>query len=352
MQAQKRMELPDILRGLAVIFMIVIHVLNVYGNSAASHGTVHDIVDFMGGPPAAPVFMFVMGFFILLKRPTPADAFKRGMWLVVLGYGLNFVRGYLPVNLAVYLLGYDLSYFPDSYSNYYLLWNVDILIFAGLAYIAVGLLVQISEHPVFLIAAAVLTAAVSPSLWGVGADVPVLKHILNPIWGADGDLVTFPFFPWVVYPILGAASASLYKRDWPEKRMVLVSMLTGVFLLIGGGILLALDFERFFNDYGQQHWGALIAFSGFVLLWGLLVRWLNRVYPASWRTGLLKYMSRNLTVVYVFQWLIIGWGMLLIPAHSLTFWQVMAGSLVVTALSCPLAGLYRRMRVCRREGVS
>ncbi len=343
MKKHNRLELPDILRGLAVIFMIVIHVLNVYGNQAASQGIRYEITDFMGGPPAAPVFMAIMGFFFQIKKPILPVAIKRGVQLTLLGYGLNFVRGFLPVFLAKEFMGWDASAFPEMYSYYYLLWNVDILIFAGLAFIGMGLLSQISERPLFLIGSAALIGIISPFLWGIGSDLPILGHILNPIWGADPDLVTFPFFPWMVYPILGMVAAIYYKREIPPRKLLKRSLLAGTLLFASGGILLFINFDRFFNDYGQQSWGAVLAFSGFIILWSLLIMGVNRLYPDNWKTGFLRFLSKNLTVIYVFQWLLIGWAFWFIPFHSLSYAQVMIMTVVVTVLSCLGTLTYKKL---------
>ena len=179
----KRMELPDLLRGLAIIFMVLVHVMNIYGDLNASSGAKHAIVDFLGGPPAAPVFMVVMGFFFMYKKTSLQKSIKRGVGLLLTGYLLNFLRGYLPLALSIDMLGYPPDYYPELYSKYYMLWTVDILIFAGLAFIAMGFLRKISEHPLFLAAVVVLTAMLSPYLWGIGANVPIVKHPHQPILG-------------------------------------------------------------------------------------------------------------------------------------------------------------------------
>lgn len=341
---KKRMVVPDLLRGLAVIFMALVHMLNVYGNEAVTHSVWAEIIDFMGGPPAAPVFMMVMGFFFLLKKPAPAVAIRRGLSLLALGYGLNFLRGFLPLTLALDVFGYDPAYFPAMYTRYYMLFTVDILIFAGLAFIGMSLIATVSEHPLYLGGVALAVALVSPLLWGLGGDVSVLKHFLNPVWGADTDLITFPFFPWIVYPIMGMIAAALYRKGMSKGRVFKASLLAGVVLFIVGGILLLIDFDYFYNDYGQQRIGALLGFCGIVFLWGLLVWWIDRLIPKEWKPGLLRYLSRNLTTVYVGHWLILGWGMFIIQPHTLSLVWVLLGTVFLIALSCVITELLKRRK--------
>lgn len=343
-QSSKRLRLPDVLRGLAIVFMILIHVMNLYGNAEATSGWIYHLLDFLAGPPTGPIFMFTMGFFFMLKKPPFVPALRRGLTLILLGYGLNFLKGFLPVFLAREILGWDPAFFPEVYSNYYLIFNVEILIFAGLAYIAMAALSRLSEKPVFYAGVALSIALLSPLLWGIGESIPVMRHLVMPLWGADLDLVIFPFFPWAVYPILGMATALEYKRNQDHKRLWILSGGMGAALSLLGGGLLLVDFDRFFNDYGQQAWGATIAFSGFIFLWGMAMMCIDSVYPSRLKVGLLPYLSQNITTIYVFQWLIIGWMFYITPFHSLSLGQVLISVIIVTGVSCGLTEVYNRLR--------
>ena len=104
---------------------------------------------------------------------------------------------------------------------------------------------------------------------------PLLNILINPFWGADSDLVTFPLFPWLVFPVVGMICAVVYKQNPDEKMLVKNGIWAGGLLFTVGMILLVIDFDHFFNDYGQQQIGGLMAISGFVFLWGLLIHWLE-----------------------------------------------------------------------------
>lgn len=341
---KQRFEVPDILRGLAILFMIMIHVINMYGNEEATSGWPHLVLDFLAGPPAAPVFMFTMGFFFILKKPMFSTGIRRGIILIVTGYVLNIVKGFLPVFLAREVLGWDRSLFPDLYTNYYLILNVEILIFAGIAFILMNIISRISMRPVFFIALACLFMAISPFLWGLGSDIPVIKHLVLPLWGADTELVIFPVFPWIVYPLLGMASAMVFKDQKSPSRLYLLSGLFGVVLMAVGGTLLLIDFERFFHDYGQQAWGAVCAFSGFIFLWGMFIMFINKIMPSFLKMGFLSFLSKNITTVYIIQWILIGWLILCIPLHSVSLFGVCVVFICITIISCILTAIYNKIR--------
>lgn len=58
----------DIARGLAVLFMIIIHVQLVFANAGVWDTLLADINDFNGDIPAAPMFMFLLGIGINYSR--------------------------------------------------------------------------------------------------------------------------------------------------------------------------------------------------------------------------------------------------------------------------------------------
>jgi len=55
----------DIARGLAVFFMVLIHMQEYFLNAFSSEKLVGQWIDFFGGVPAAPVFMVLMGIGIV-----------------------------------------------------------------------------------------------------------------------------------------------------------------------------------------------------------------------------------------------------------------------------------------------
>ena len=77
----------DHVRGLAVIFMIVSHVALMFGSAEAAATSIGRFMnDFCGTAPAAPVFMLLMGIFMIFPGEKRAELlFCRGLKLFVLG---------------------------------------------------------------------------------------------------------------------------------------------------------------------------------------------------------------------------------------------------------------------------
>ena len=98
---KERIQSFDIIRGLAIIFMVLIHIFSTYGTIETNVSVVGEIVDFLGGPPTAPVFIFLMGaLFILSSKSNYKQKFFRGLGLIALGFVLNVCRGFIPYHLA------------------------------------------------------------------------------------------------------------------------------------------------------------------------------------------------------------------------------------------------------------
>jgi uncharacterized membrane protein len=110
-----RSWLPDQLKGLAVLWMILIHSMELFLIPAQSQHPIAQFAYFMGAVPAAPMFMILMGFFG--ARPgTPFlrilnRGFKLILWGLLLNLGLNFsliirwMLGKVEVNILQYILG-------------------------------------------------------------------------------------------------------------------------------------------------------------------------------------------------------------------------------------------------------
>ena len=76
----------------------------------------------------------------------------------------------------------------------------------------------------------------------------------------------------------------------------------GAILLVpdAGGILA-------FGDYYRSGLPVQLLLAGFVLLWLALLWWLDRRLSWVLVPRYLTSLSRNITAVYVIQWLLIGW---------------------------------------------
>ena len=271
-QAGKRVYAVDLARGLAVFFMILVHVLITNGNSEVEHSLFGEIIDRLGETPAAPVFMATMGISFYYSRNTELMAgIKRGLYIILLGYVLNFFRGVLPVFLIKLLAPSMAAGIPEAVANYYdVFMELDILHFAGLSLIVMAVFRELKVNKYFFLLLAGVVAIVSPILWGIHVNTPVLDHLLDYLWGDKpspveciGNLVSFPFFPWFFFVLIGMfLGQTLVTSADPNKTFKFAGII-GSLILIVSSIIIDGNFGYQMNDYYHSR-------PGFVFLpWAL-----------------------------------------------------------------------------------
>lgn len=316
-QKQFRLDFIDAARGLAVVFMIAVHTLEAYTHSYGQATWLGQAIEFLGGMPAAPVFVTLMGFSFAIAKPKPlGHQLKRGVKLIVAGYGLNLMRGSLPLWLAKMSDAAFLQQWPLAVQDeILLLMLVDILQFAGIAYIILALL-KGAPKLLYLVLSGICLM-VAPYLWGAQFGLPVIDWLLELFVG-DAPIgfaflqnkVAFPVLPWLAFPLLGAYLGLHYKArlaTGTQAQSLRWFTVLGA-LLFSLGLLLCLQNPDYqFNDYFHSREGAMLLMQGFVILWLCALHGLTRFMADSAVMGLLRQWSQGVTVIYIAQWILIIW---------------------------------------------
>lgn len=301
-----RIRSLDLARGLAVFFMILVHVLETYGTEDLYETIIGEAVEFLGGAPAAPVFMFLMGFFLIYPSDKGLKVnVIRGLKLMALGYLLSFLRYNFPEALGItdYGGGFELFSF---------VWEVDILQFAGIAMILLALIRHYLPWPRtwFLLAALVVVS--SPLLWGIDSGISAVDWLLGLLWGTYEE-VWFPVFPWLAFPLLGMVFRHFVETEDGQLRMDRRIVILGLAVLIAGLMLTYMNPEYHLGDYYRSGPGGIAWMCGFVVVWLFLCETAVRKIPDNRVFRLLYYWSKHVTTVYFVQWIIIGWGVAIFP---------------------------------------
>ncbi len=316
-QGKTRLPAIDLARGLAVFFMILVHVLITYSTSDVEHSTFGGIVGFLGGPPAAPVFMALMGISFYYSRHTELRyGIERGLWLILLGYILNLLRGVLPIVTIDLFAPSRAAQIPDAVANLAdASLELDILQFAGLAFIAMALIGEIRLNRYVLLLLAATTATVSPFLWRIGSDVPVAGHLLDYLWGdipskehCIGNLVSFPFFPWFAYVLVGMFLGDTLKRSTVLEKTFRKIGLAGVLISVASLALIAPNYGYHVGDYYHSRPGFVAFVVGFILVWIYLCHLAVKHIKENPAFEVIYYWSRNVNIIYLVQWVLIMWG--------------------------------------------
>ena len=294
----------DIARGLAVIFMVLIHTVEYYWDW--ENEVFDKVANFLGSPPAAPVFMFLLGCGIIYsRRSTPGQVFKRGIKMLALSYVFNALVYVLPYAISA-LINKDMEILEDSWTQIY---DADILQFAALAFIFFSIVLALKMKPWLV----VTTAAV---LTGIGmllnmlvpeVDSYALQAITGPFWGThEGSY--FPFTSWILYPATGYAFAYVLKRTENKKKLYLTVSPIGAVVYLAATFALLNFYEWDLLMDGEYYYTQNIFFN--IMFIGFVFAWLGICYALYHITAkpvmkVLEKFSSNVTIIYICQYVLI-----------------------------------------------
>ncbi len=296
----KRLILPDLLKGLAVLFMIQVHIMELFMDTAGRESLFGKLSMFLGGPFAAVVFMLVMGYFVAKNHKMPSQNAVRGIKIFILGFLLN-------IGLNFHLL-LKIKFAAWPYNPLEYLFGVDILYLAGLSIVVLSGLKFLAKGKgwaalVLLLTIAGLTGFMNEKLMPAGTN-----YVLPFVAGA-WRWSYFPLFPWLVYPLAGFAYAEFEGIIIPfftrQKTMsvILTTVLAGLVLLFSRQ---GIDTTSHLPLYYHHTFGYFLWAIGLVLLWILALRFLMQQFPETYAGNFFCRMGKSVTLIYVIQWLIIG----------------------------------------------
>jgi hypothetical protein len=300
----KRNQTADLLKGLAVIFMIQVHIMELFAKQDIYDGIAGKISLFFGGPPCAPVFMAVMGYFLFSSTKKTSYYIKRGCILffggLLLNIGLNFNLLY-----HIFFAGYDIN--PFDY-----IFGVDILPLAGMSVVLIGLLKLIFKNNYifyFLLAVIITTTYQYLPMFGTGHTS--LAYINAFLWG-NFEWSYFSLFPWFAYVLVGYSFRLIAdKIDLPTKFSInhsivfLIPTIIFIAFTIPYAVSIAhnLQGEGGYYDHNFLYFGWIIIFAlGYLMAADIVEDYAGKSMPIKF----IKWIGKNVTIFYVLQWLIIG----------------------------------------------
>jgi uncharacterized membrane protein len=340
---RERVRAFDLARGLAVFFMILVHVLWHWGAPATWTTPVGQAISFAGGPTAAPTFMFLMGASLAFSsRSSFSSLASRGVWLVFLGYLLNVLRGVIPATLGL-ATGVVTAEEIAPFTPAWLLTTVDIHHMAGLSLIAIAALRRFASPGWTWLGLAGALALASPSLRSLSFGTPLLDGPLTPVLGSAPN-VYYAVVPWLVYPLTGAVFGTLVARAADRRRVFGLGGLVGILFLVAGAGLIAVQRPSFdVSTYWREPLSFLVGIVGIVLVWLALCDRVARQPAIDRRLGLIYGWSGRVIPMYFTHWIIVGWGIGLVGFRDLPLEAVLPAMAVAVVLTSVVSRGTRRL---------
>ncbi len=307
-----RFVLPDVLKGFAVLMMIQVHITELFAVPSFYAGLAGKISLFLGGVPAAPLFMAAMGFFIgygRIKHNRPDEteivtvgrSVLRGIKLIILGFLLN-----IGLNLHLFYKIYTGTFELDPLPY---LFGADILFMAGIAVIAIPLVMKAFRNSVIiLVVIALLITVLSDVLPLYKGNSAFFKYLMvyihsNEWWSY------FPVLPWLAYPFLGASIGRLHV-EYPDalqktgkNALVFLAALVPFLIFARDGFNISSYLPAYYH-HGIVFFFWAVAFMVIITIG--VYNLLSYITPNNIVVKYLAWTGKNVTAFYIIQWLIIG----------------------------------------------
>lgn len=306
----------ELMKAVAIMGMVFVHVYEMsirmkiisYNQSMAAF-----IIQFFGCVLSAGVFMFAMGWGAAYsKSATPRTYVRRALSLFILGVVINLFEEYLPAILVPDAYGPLSEMLPS-------ILTTDIFFFAALMSLFFALLKKLEARPGLAVSLSVILLAVCFSInLLVGFESFTLgNEWMDTVLGLFirvNEYSCFPFISWFVFPIVGYwLSVCFQKTDM--KKAVIFAVATGVAAIAAGELLIrasGLMDAAIFDVvgipegyyYALHPYYALVGYGLIAIEFAaahLILRLSRQRLPQFMLT-----MSKNVTQIYVVQWLLIG----------------------------------------------
>lgn len=340
----------DLAKGFAIICMILCHSVLMYADGANDFGFIF-AEEILGGPIAAPLFMICLGVgTIYTKHGSPLELARRGVWILLLGYLLNFMRAGIVV-----LIG-SLIYGAEEMGGflYWAVMCVDILQFAGLALIFLAVMKQLQIKDWQMLAIAGTMSILGGLCSGFDAGHPAINALVGLFVPAgtlnDMEIVScFPLFNWIIFPVFGVVAGKYLQRCTDKDRLYRnIFLITLPLTLLYVWFVVRKGFTPFSN--GEYYWCRLPDALFFIVLDLLAIsifHFLGKVLPGFVKRAL-SALSFNINTVYCISWILIGWTyagvFYIMEVPPMNSWAALIPGVALVFVSYWLALGWKRIR--------
>lgn len=343
----KRIEAIDICRGLAVIFMVLVHTHYMYSDQATREDSLFGTLVWAVAL-GAPVFLFAMGLsFTFSRNQSLASAIKRGLLLLGFGFAANFIWFAAPLLAGVLPEDFIIANHWNTALSTELIIRIigtgDILHLAGLSLIIMGLIRSLTRSALAVFSVSIFMAILSGFIQGYRPGIPGLDYLCDLLWGIEWN-VYFPVVPWASSILMGMAFGLYIKQlkgntDQAFKYMLPIGLVGAAI----GGALCAYNPELHFRDFFHAGPGITLTLLGLTCV----IYWLAYKFQTPLATSKLGrfaiHCSRRVTSIYILHMLLLSWLLSLLgfKQHQALFTVVFSCAILAATLAADV--IYRKL---------
>lgn len=350
----KRIVELDLTKGVGVFFIPMAHALLIYGTpETQGNHWLGLVVHFFG--KWAGIFLIAMGFsYVLSKKHTILSSIKRGLMLLAAGYLMNFLKFIVPLFLGLLPGNFIEAYgwkTPPTFNNMvYMVLTGDILQFAGMCLLFMGIVNKLSVNYGKWIPLAVtgLLLVLLEFIRGYRLGVIGLDYIFDLLWGDQWN-VYFAVFPWFGFILVGMFFCYWFKETNKNSAFIFQRMLySGLVTVVLGGVLCYYDYAFHMRDYFHLGIGGFIYLLGFNLMSFWLAYFLINKFREGKIFDFFYYCSKNITSIYIIQWVIICLGMGVFGFHSQKTLSLLLIMILITVVTFVIQKLLDTVTLIKR----
>lgn len=334
-------------RGIIVFLIAPIHCVMVYSTPEVKHGPLGKIMAFFAENPGAHLFMFLMGAFVVFsKKKSFKSILKRFLLLLLAGWLLNLFKFVIPHLLHLLPKNFytENHFIQDKYIAWRLLFINDILQFAAFAYLICALIRRSSSPILLTCIAGLATLFLSPLAWDKGTTGNLFFNVFVDLLGGFPPKTYFPLFPWLFHCLSGMMFAFLLKKN---KLKHSVFVLTGIVLFLLGQFISQYEPDSWHVTFFRAGWGGTIFHTGVTILWICFFFLIRKNIPNNLMFRFFEWCSNHITSIYLIQWCIIMWLLLLVGYENSGIWESL-----VLIISTSLISLFISNSITKKQTVN
>ena len=308
----------DMTKALVIFFLATIHAfVECSTDDALWHGLPYFFDSILGGPWAAPMFIFSMGIGLAFTTRNKAkDLFIRSINIFIVGLFLNVLRFLIP-SLVGYAATHDAEFYLERLP--YLFFGNDLLQFAALAMLLMSFMkfLKLTPWKIFFVALGInIIAMFFNDLWLDNMPLNViLGHFVgvNDPAGEEIVMSDFPLFIWFLMYASGLAFGDHIKHITTAQKETFYKWFSIPCFILSTSVYI---FE-YYNQFGMMGGpGANVFYhlttpemflcicTEFAMLGACY--YICKFLPAK-VMGVIETISRAITSVYFAQWVLVWW---------------------------------------------
>ncbi len=294
-----RFQTADLLKGIAVLLMIEVHIVELFAAEPVYYSSAGKLLLFLGGPPVAPVFMILFGYFTALSGKSAGQLILKGLKIFILGMLLNLALNFNLI-LSVSNGNMEANIWPYVF-------GVDILQFAGISLIVIAPVKILKNKFILPVTLCIFSALAGQYLADCTPVNPTAQYVSAFFYGST-PWSYFPLLPWLAYPLAGMIFYNLQKHyeitTLRLRTKILVSLTLAVILActINHAVVTASDLPAYYH-HGILFFLWVVLF---VCFYALCLNELTNLAGNTLVARYIKWLGKNVTLIYVIQWILIG----------------------------------------------